>query len=68
MIVQGKICICDVCGKDDPHGRWIYEEGKPLRERCKNKKCRSRKWNSGDKDKRTWPRIDPNPFQRSPKN
>ena len=67
MIVEGKICICDECGRDDPRGRWVYEEGDENRLRCKNRKCRSYHWNTGGKDWRTWVRVPPNsipPAQR----
>lgn len=62
MIVDGKILLCDVC-----EARKVYDETKPLPERCWNRKCRSWRWNNGGEDRRTWPRVPPNsipPAQR----
>lgn len=54
VIVEGKICVCDVCGH-----RSVLEEGKPLHVRCKSSKCRSQRWNTGGLDRRTWKRVEP---------
>lgn len=47
MIIQGDICVCDVCGM-----RWVLDAGEPLRKRCKNRHCRSLRWNTDGKDRR----------------
>lgn len=52
VIKLGKIDVCDECGAE-----WIHEE--PKRDRCKNRECRSWKWDQAGEDRRTWPRVDP---------
>jgi len=63
---NGKICICDVCGQNDPHGRWIYQPGDEERKRCRNRKCRHVGWNLGGQDRRTWPRVNPASLPATP--